>query len=1043
MIFESFIFSFSAVENKDKYIEKITKFGGKTETDYTNNVTHLIASKACTEKCREARLIETPIIFPEWIDKCIEQKQLLPTDPYKLSPLTGCTISSSGFDSYSKGQISDVINELGGTFVNDFSRRCTHLISQKPEGKKVEHAIKWKIPIVKIDWLYVIKSHGYCYEHEHSFPELASFLDVDSLSQTSTKSIISPTILKSNSLGSEQGSSNFNNLDDLNQEGENDEEEGIFLFENCSFILENFSKEEIFEIDKMLAFMGASRTPFFSQSKETIILINSSFLSNSEVEKYSNMKSDMIVGNLEWLRECYKKREIVAVDDFVKRPKKRNIDSISDSNENKNKKRKTIHHVDTSSFLGLYQQNDMIPSSTPQIKKSKSIKKEEFIKKEEPKIEELISNSKTLKSKINTKTNEENEEKSTLKSIQKIESKTVEMNDIITPTKIQNPISNLFDGMLFNISFVSKDELKLKRLIEKYSGMITSSFDHFIVFPFKIEDDISDKYLGKFITKKWIIDCIESDKVLDLKKKILYQPIVIRNKNKKEVKISTASIHGDEKDDLKEIIEILGGRLISGMDKSTDYLIVRNKENKKYQYAKDNNIPIVIPQWILECGKKGFFVNEFPYLYENTYDIIESQQEIIEQPKPNQKQISNKNEISKNESDDDSFDIEQKKTEQSVKHLSDKEDEILIKGDSIDKNEVIPITKQDNPVESPPKKDSGVNSMDSIVHSQSSCDSWNNAPPPDVLLTTDINSFQNEMKQLIESSGQEESQISPITKASLITPVRKRKYRKKKQEEEILSTQHSKVFQNDIEINEDNSNSELISNPNFIKPVPRGSDINLEKSQIFKYVNKKNNILENDEKLFLLSGFDAENSKASFIEKITSLGGRVTEDYYDDFTHLITTSAKKYSLKLCCALAAGGIWILQPSFIHDSFDEGNWVSEISREWSEEYLPDVNVDMNIVKAIKLRRQSDKKAFENWNIGLGMSDAGIITLLKVGGATVIDLDNDEEIEIMTHLIIDNHSIGSQLSLKIEKWRKINGTFRITKKQEVSSGLTKNLE
>ena len=64
--------------------------------------------------------------------------------------------------------------------------------------------------------------------------------------------------------------------------------------------------------------MGACRTPFFSQTKETIILINSSFLSNSEIEKYSNYKSDIIIGNLEWLRECFRKKEILSVENFVK-----------------------------------------------------------------------------------------------------------------------------------------------------------------------------------------------------------------------------------------------------------------------------------------------------------------------------------------------------------------------------------------------------------------------------------------------------------------------------------------------------------------------------------------------------------------------------------------------------------------------------------------------------------------------------------------------------------------------------------------------------
>jgi hypothetical protein len=212
------------------------------------------------------------------------------------------------------------------------------------------------------------------------------------------------------------------------------------------------------------------------------------------------------------------------------------------------------------------------------------------------------------------------------------------------------------------------------------------------------------------------------------------------------VKISTSSIHGEEKDILNEIINILGGTLISGLDKTTNYLIVRNNDNKKFTYAKENNIPIVIPQWIFESAKKGFFVNEYPYLYENTYDITESQpEELI--PKIEQ------NDSPKLKQNSPKIILETKKESPPKLFVEKKQDSPKMKDSpKIPLNHSLNKKIEDSPL------------LQSITES----DSWKNAPPPDALLSTDINSFQNNIKQLIESSGKEESQNSPLPQASVI-----------------------------------------------------------------------------------------------------------------------------------------------------------------------------------------------------------------------------------------------------------------------------------
>jgi hypothetical protein len=170
---------------------------------------------------------------------------------------------------------------------------------------------------VKIDWLYATKSNGYSYENDNGFSQLENSLDLDfsQTSKTIESSLTSPTTNGIPQL----------NLFDSKEEPE--EDEGNDLFEDCCFRIENFSKEETSEIvhsnyfnlqDIMLSRMGGSRTPFFTQSKSPYVLINATSLSNSDAEKYSNENHNVKIGNLQWLKECYSKKKIVPMEDFLK-----------------------------------------------------------------------------------------------------------------------------------------------------------------------------------------------------------------------------------------------------------------------------------------------------------------------------------------------------------------------------------------------------------------------------------------------------------------------------------------------------------------------------------------------------------------------------------------------------------------------------------------------------------------------------------------------------------------------------------------------------
>jgi hypothetical protein len=160
------------------------------------------------------------------------------------------------------------------------------------------------------------------------------------------------------------------------------------------------------------------------------------------------------------------------------------------------------------------------------------------------------------------------------------------------------------------------------------------------------------------------------------------------------------------------------------------------------------------------------------------------------------------------------------------------------------------------------------------------------------------------------------------------------------------------------------------------------------------------------------------------------LGGKITNSVTDPFTHLVTPVLKG-SIKLFSAFAKGGVWIVQPNFIYDSVIENRWVSEKSREWCEEYIPDIKVDAYFLIASKRRREM-KKAFENWKVVYLSNSKEILNLFQIGGSTILNHSSEEELSLVTHLYHE----GSSASLEkiIDKCRSLNPNLTVLKKTDV---------
>ncbi|KAF5024730.1 hypothetical protein F66182_3162 [Fusarium sp. NRRL 66182] len=166
-------------EHRTSIAAKVAELGGIHKYDLTPDVTHLIVGDYDTPKYRHVARERPDIkaMDAAWVealsdlwknDDEIDYRQL--ETKYQLKPLEkrgidptvqaqggetardSLLICLTGFGDQ-RDEIALKITSNGGLYTGDLTRRCTHLIVNKPEGKKYAAAKAWGIHPVTLDWL--------------------------------------------------------------------------------------------------------------------------------------------------------------------------------------------------------------------------------------------------------------------------------------------------------------------------------------------------------------------------------------------------------------------------------------------------------------------------------------------------------------------------------------------------------------------------------------------------------------------------------------------------------------------------------------------------------------------------------------------------------------------------------------------------------------------------------------------------------------------------------------------------------------------------
>ncbi|KAF4462370.1 S-M checkpoint control rad4 [Fusarium albosuccineum] len=166
-------------EHRSTIAAKVAELGGVHKYDLTPDVTHLIVGDYDTPKYRHVARERPDIkaMDAAWIEALSElwknddeinypqletKYQLKPLEKRGVDPSVQSQDGQAARDSLlvcltgfgdQRDEIAFKVTSNGGLYTGDLTRRCTHLIVNKPEGKKYQAARDWGIHPVTLAWL--------------------------------------------------------------------------------------------------------------------------------------------------------------------------------------------------------------------------------------------------------------------------------------------------------------------------------------------------------------------------------------------------------------------------------------------------------------------------------------------------------------------------------------------------------------------------------------------------------------------------------------------------------------------------------------------------------------------------------------------------------------------------------------------------------------------------------------------------------------------------------------------------------------------------
>ncbi|XP_078332044.1 DNA topoisomerase 2-binding protein 1-like isoform X2 [Crassostrea virginica] len=612
-------------QKRNELHEKVEAMGGTVSRDLTNNVTHLIAGEVGSKKYQVAASTGKQIYLPCWVDKVWEASQTKHIHgsssqflEYACPIFKGLVITVSGLDSEERNQVKKAVEAEGGKYTGEMKvNECTHLIINKPKGPKYEFAKKWKIHIVKSDWLYDSIEKGYCLEEKQfalskdageksevktSTPEkesgprdrmstLADISCISNVSMIQTTHLNETSSTTQNRKSTDEFETTVESIDLTKSTSD------LFL-DGCKIYLSGFRGVALEKLRKVINAGGATRLNTLSDNV-THVVIGERL--EKDLEMLRNAVNRPHVVTPVWMAECFRQGFTVSEDPY-RLPEFPPLDPQSPNV--KGKKRLT----------------DV-----------KTVDKEEEVKEEMLGAQEGDDEFSDIMSQYLLQADQgpaPSGERTVIDKAEAPPATTIEEENLTQPPEMEEegPMFHKKTFMFFGFDETHEKEME-KFLLEKGATILKTTsrgIPDYGVVP--IDGFPVDRTVNEIVTNAWVQMCLEQEQVFPVSSNQLFSPIDIKMDASPLTGcvLSVSGFAGTERDCLMQIADILGAecqeyfvRKANKNLKASTHLVVMEAEGSKYQAAKKWNIPALSKRWIFKCAKTGERAPEGDYLIEN------------------------------------------------------------------------------------------------------------------------------------------------------------------------------------------------------------------------------------------------------------------------------------------------------------------------------------------------------------------------------------------------------------------------------------------
>ncbi|KAG4379540.1 hypothetical protein GLYMA_16G005600v4 [Glycine max] len=347
-------------DEKVKIEELVAEMGGVLHTKASLDLNFVVVKNVLAAKYKWAlNILKKPIVTYEWLKQCSDEHRVVPQESYKVLPFSGLKICVTGIPADNRKEMEKLILQNGGKYSAELTKKCTHLISEAPEGDKYKVAKRWgHIHIVTRKWfdqsiarkaclneeLFAVQ-HGSVSSHkvtrdltmqhsqEKDFGKLhsaassgatdsnvqvfscAEFMDRDlEATQSEHMSSVSNVPLFAKEADSEplplQTCSELNFDGAVANDSESDDND-LYLSE-CRILLVGFEACEMRKLVNMVRKGGGSRYMSFNDKLTHIVIGNPTEMEKKDVRSLAALGVIYVVKTA-WLEDCDREKKQVPV----------------------------------------------------------------------------------------------------------------------------------------------------------------------------------------------------------------------------------------------------------------------------------------------------------------------------------------------------------------------------------------------------------------------------------------------------------------------------------------------------------------------------------------------------------------------------------------------------------------------------------------------------------------------------------------------------------------------------------------------------------